>query len=245
MRPTQFINSRTSTGMKLRSGRTINCLLTSDLSHDMNLLLDPYHTPLRKFNNYVQFSFRYYCDTCYKIIGTLYLAERHGKDLRGETNVLKGDNKDFSTSKKLYKTIRDKIAEFIQSIDEGTYRPCECDLMTNYIFGEFYEEYMEDAEEHLNSSVWQTDYEHMKDYTGYGPERAQYRLYHNDFFKLKIENYTGQILLERDFKKVRDELAHWLVFFNQKHCIDIKKKKAFTETGVTIDDCMHHILSFV
>lgn len=236
MRPTQFI-CEPRDGMQLRSGRVLNNITNSDLYNDMNHLIN------FSFTNKSECSFISYCNNCYQLIGLLYIVEKYGMELRGDTNRMKGDDMNFSKHQKIYVTIRDKIQEFIENIDTN-YVSCYCNENHGIYLNdpECYEIYT-----NCMISI-KSKYKHMENYTGYGPKRELYRQYHDDFMKLE-ESDDGEISSVRDFQKVRDELAHWLKYFNQTHYSIIRKtKKALNKTKITKklnNDCISHIISFL
>lgn len=249
MRPTQYIYTRKD-GMRLRSGKRINCILNTDVYNDIRNYTDiglcyvqcnvktrktPYrHSGIFDKDN----SFNSYCESCYKLIGVLYLAEKYGKDLRGETDIMHGYNKNV-TLQQLYICIQDLIERYINQMNEND-AVCECNSPQKI-------ELVEKQLLILQKLAKQPKYQNMKDYNGYGPERALYRKYHQDFIKYDFIN--GQRHAVRDFVKAKEELIHWNKFFKQKHYSIVLKnkqiKKAAKESIKLNKDCINHILSFV
>jgi hypothetical protein len=214
MKPTQYLYSK-SNGMLLRSGRTINNFTTSDLHNDMIHMITQSHC--RTLQNYkVQTPFNSsnpntFCNVCFKLISLLDIAEKYGKELRGETNNIKGDDKKFSTKQKLYVTVRAKINDFISTIDTSQ---CQC---KHDAYDISYFDYLDGC---LNDIIVDKQYAHMANYKGHGPERALYRKYHRNFVKLlnNGRDFQGFIYVLRDFDKIKKELIHWSKFFNKPRC---------------------------
>jgi hypothetical protein len=247
MSPTQYI-CLPSDGMCLRSGRTINNFATSDLCKDLNKLTTgrPYYYA-HSFNSSDPNTF---CDTCFKVFGLLNIAEKYGKELRGETNDIKGDDNKFTIKQKFYVAVRIKINDFISNLENNTFKPCICQF-PSYNSSDF------DDQEAI---IADNQYSHMSNYTGYGPERALYRQYHRNFIKI-LDNecdrvwwgaHRGDIDVIRDFNKMKEELIHWSTFFNQEHCWVIEQEKqmqmrikAAKKIRNINEDCLNHVLSFV
>jgi hypothetical protein len=250
MSPTQYI-CKSSNGMRLRSGRTINNFETSDLCKDLKKLL----TGNLHYYPRISSDPNTFCDTCFKLFGLLNIAEKYGKELRGETNDIKGDDAEFSIKQKFYVTVRTKINDFISSL-ETTFKPCIC-LFPSYNLRD-----VDDIQELLVDS----QYAHMSNYTGHGPERALYRKYHRNFVKIVDNEHVhrwhgigieyGDTTLTRDFDKIKEEFIHWRTFFNQEHCWIIEQEKqkqmrikSVNKTVKKIrninEDCLNHVLSFV
>jgi hypothetical protein len=244
MKPTQYICPKDD-GMQLRSGCTINNITTTNLYKEIRtcVVLNNYryYYPFMADVSYDPYNDT--CNTCYNILSLLRIAENYGKELRGETNDIKGDDKEFSTKQYLYIIVRDKINEFISKLDNNKFEICKC-ILPDYTINKF--KSVNDAE----CIIRDMEYSNMANYTGYGSERALYRKYNRDFVRfLGCCPIDGYMVVVRDFKQIKKELIHWSKFFNQQHCWVIEKNKQITKAvkeNINLnEDCRNHILSFI
>ena len=93
-------------GMKLRNGKTINCMTSSDYYKDIeNFVGNDKKCELMTYCNY----------SCQLITTFIYITNKYKYDLHGGKNGKKSTNGLF-TLKKLYYIHRDKIEYFIREI---------------------------------------------------------------------------------------------------------------------------------
>jgi hypothetical protein len=237
MSQTQYICPETD-DMKDRTGHTFNDITTTDMYSDMMNLCHYNNDNTQSFNSSNPNTF---CNTCFKLINLLVIAETYGKELRGETNYISVNNNDKQT---LYNAVRKNVNDFISSLDNYQFDPCTCKLPSNDI------SYFDNLDD-LNDLVVDKQY---SNYEGHVSERTLYRKYHRNFIKfLKFldgsHDIQGFVYVLRDFQKIKEELIHWSKFFNQEHCVVIEQKRMTTKTVKEIrnisEDCLNHVLSFV
>lgn len=236
MRFTQFNYSSTE-GMRLRSGTTINCLQMTQFYKDIKILLDgkSAHEDKPHYG---------YCKPCATIFGIFDFVEKYYKELRGETTTIKGNNTEI---KSLYYVIRRKLKEFITYLDEGDIT-CNCNEQNIDYNGTLYYNYT-----YMKELSEQKEYSKMANYTGYGPEREKYRIYHKNFaICIKEHNPLDQddwsIVMARDFKKVKKEVMHWLKYFVKEHysVVSNTNKALTTHPNVFLnEDCISAILDYL
>jgi hypothetical protein len=224
--------------MRLRSGTTINCLQKTQFYKDIKILLDGEAT-------YEDKPHWGYCRPCATIFGLFDFMEKYHKELRGEAMKIKGNNPEIMS---LYYTIRGKLKDFITSIDEDRVT-CECNEQNIYHDGTLYYNY-----DYMQELSEQSDYQKMANYTGYGPEREKYRLYHKNFaicIKNNVNPYDEddyEIIMGRDLKKVKVELQHWSKYFDKEHYSIVSKTKKALDSHPRIfinQDCISNILEFL
>jgi hypothetical protein len=227
--PTQF-NYNRKEGMRLRSGKVINCINNIPFYTDFCNMTSGYN-----LDSNPQFG---YCTKCFTLFSLFDFCEKYHKELRGEERNIYGKTSVFLD---IYNVIRSKLEEFINVIDtEGLICSCE---EQDYIFdGAIYQNIC-----HMLDLSEEEEYSKMANYTGYGREREKYRIYHKNFFEYYITD-DGLEVIGRNFHRVREELAHWLKYFKHAHqsvIIDAKKILATHERVKINADCIGEILSFL
>ena len=224
--------------MRLRSGTTINCLRNTKFFKDIKILLD-------EESSYEDKPHYGYCRTCSIIFGLFDFLEKYHNELRGEDKTrLKGNSAELLS---LYYATRKKLKEMIDTIDSNTVT-CKCNEQNIYYDGTLYYNYT-----YMQELSEQSDYQKMANYTGYGPDREKYRLYHNNFtICIREENPFDPddvyIIMGRDFQKVRSELQHWSKYFNKEHYSIVSKTKKALDSHPRIfinQDCISNILEFL
>lgn len=196
-KPTQFFhNSRNS--MTLRSGKTINGIVNSTLYKDFQTLFKRDNT-----GNTIQFG---YCRTCFLVCSLFDFLEKYHKDIRGDYNSrIYG-----ALLLEFYLMIRKKLKEYIKTIEDNTIDRCECNTQDYKLNGAIYRNINK-----MREISQQNEYSKMANYSGYGPERKKYRMYHLNFFI--VEEELDGYYITRDYEKTKDELLHWLKYFNEEH----------------------------
>jgi len=227
--PTQF-NYNSKEGMRLRSGKVINCVNNIPFYTDFCNMAYGYNE-----ENTPQYA---YCKKCFTLFSLFDFCEKYHKELRGEERNIYGKTSVFLD---IYNVVRNKLDEFINVIDtEGLICSCE---EQDYIFdGAIYKNIC-----HMLDLSEEEEYIKMANYTGYGREREKYRIYHKNFFVNNIDD-NGLDIIGRDFQRVREELAHWLKYFKRAHqsVIDETKKTLANHKNFKVNsDCIGEILSFL
>lgn len=223
--------------MVLRSGKSINGIKNSTLYKDANILLEG--------NNDIDTPQFGYCVTCFRMFTLFDFLEKHHKELRGE-----GKARVYGTTLlKFYTVVRDKLQEFIDSIDSNRYKPCECDAQDYRFNGALYDNICR-----MSEMSEREEYSEMANYTGYGRDREKYRIYHLNFFVVEHLNLfveedrnPNEYYLTRDFQKAKQELLHWLKYFQQRHQTEIDTIEAAKKE---LDkyfprDCVGEIIKFI
>ena len=230
MRFTQFIYDENE-GMVLRSGTSINCLKHSQLYKDTHDLLkgkcqdDKLHS--------------WYCAPCKRLFNLLDFLETHHKEIKGvETKIHGKGNKGLIA---LHEVVKNKLKEFIEwteKVDVGT---CYCDDIDRRYGGNIYDNVC-----HMQDLAEERNYYNAANYKGYGKERELYRIYHLNFF-VRVE-VDDEVFIDRDFKKIKEELQHWYKYFSTVHhsvVLDCRQALS-THPRIKINsDCISDILSFL
>ena len=214
-------------GMKLKSGKRINCIENTELSHDFERI---------KYDIY-PYEYSHYGKTCRSAFVMFEFFEKYYEILYDKPEL-----------KTLYYSISKYLTNIILPDLKSDYSKCFCDIERRQGDREcvLFREY-----EHLD-----VEREHHADYIGIGKElidtytgyqnRKNYRLYHRNFIKvefMRVRRYSFP-MPKHDITQIIAETEHWLSYFNRLNKSDrLELNKLLSKK--TISDCASIITSFL
>jgi len=209
-------------GMKLRSGKVINCIKNSYLYQDMNA-----YTPKNDYGG----KYAFHCNPCRDVFILLEFLEKNYRIIRREPLL--------ST---LYYSIPKHIANLINEL-KNPKKHCSFHENTRHYDPLFLDEYFDfdDLRARNEPFIGQE----MKKYDGY-KHRNMYRTYHLNFLKMAVRPHLNIHIesIYHDFNLLTSELKHWFKYFNRHNEPDLKKINSMLYEK-TIHDCVNMISSYL
>jgi len=230
---TYFYCNETS-GMRLRSGTTINHIKKSPFFEDLKALY--YNNPVSSIyeDEITDFTFNY-CNDCFSVINLIRFLEKNHNALQSESHLVNH-----------YKEQLNNLNSQIEMIENGTMK-CKCWHYMSWRVTEgacmLSEEY-----EYLES-VEHTAYHSIKHINKSNPLFYRYRtlnrLYQSNFLvPTEQEDTDGKMVKEHDYSKILGELKMWRQYFRKEHITRIKTADKVLNK-ITIQDCARKILEFL
>lgn len=222
MRFTQFYYP-SAEGMKLRSGKIINCIINSELYQDMNAY---------KIDDEYANTYSFHGNPCRDVFILFEFLEKHYKVIRREPLL-----------SEFYYDIPKQIVKLINKL-KNPKNHCSCHQNTRCSYPLFLDEYLD-----LDDLRYQNEPfigQEMKNYTGY-KYRNMYRTYNLNFLKLESRPDLN-IHIERpshDFTLLIKELKHWFKYFDRHNEFDLKYIHKTVLYKKTINDCADVIASYL
>jgi hypothetical protein len=221
----------TNDGMKLRSGKVLNCIVNSSLHRDMDQMMFHIRLYCRGYedeNDYYD-----YGDRCNIMFILFEFLEKYYLEL--STNVF---------LKKKYYDLRGWIKCFMIHAEHSSHRQCYCDSYYSDDIGQdswlLYDEYNYFIDQTKNHSSEYKNY--MDNYQDYN-DRYLYRFHKKNFIM-----FIGGLrrMVAHDFQQITEELMHWYKYFSRSHRSDIKVvHKVLNKNTILNEDCINLICQFL
>jgi len=218
-------------GMKLRSGKTLNCINNSNVFNDVNKLISSVNMYLREYddeNDYYNDG-----DRCHIMFLLMECLEKYHIEFITQNSL-----------KKKYYDLQKMIKWAIVHSEHSSHRHCYCDTY-----------YSDDIRE--NSLLLTDEYNYfISKYQQYSSEYKKcmenYQLYNERylyrFYKKNFIIFIGGLrrTVAHDFIQITEELKHWYKYFSRSHRSDIKVLQEFLNKNTILnEDCIDLICEFI
>jgi hypothetical protein len=171
-----------------------------------------------------------YCKMCFTLLELFRFLEKYSEVMRFE-KVFVG----------FYRCIREKLKEFSHVLQDMSRTSCKCDEKNYEIGGSIVRNILR-----VHETTLGPEYMGMENYCGYGLEREKYRMCKLNFFVVDVVDEEGDefYYITRDFEQTRDEILHWLKYFEHEHEAVVEEAIEELEKYIP-DDCIGVIEQFL
>ena len=231
---TYFYCDETS-GMRLRSGTTINNIKNSPFFKDLKNFY--YNMPIEPIYEEEIVAFIYnYANDCFSVTNLIRFLEKNHEALRTDPSLVNH-----------YKEQLNNINSQIDMIEQGKVK-CNCWHYFSWrvtdgacMLTEEYD-YLQSADHAVYHSI-----KHIKNnnHPDFYRNRTLHRLHHTNFLIPTEQTDTDGIQAKKhDFTQILDELKLWQRYFNKEHLTRVKVASQVLNK-ITIQDCAGKILEFL